>query len=145
RWSPRREDVTRTRTAEARRLSIRVRSGADAGDQGSESGSPAHPREFSHSIYRFGNAGRIHIESFRNQPLYLKKWFSSNKTSAPNRLRLQSHGRARARHPRSGRIMTGFLRARFEKSLSPLYFSYYSWASSRAGNSLVSGKLYRPA
>src|SRR5207245_5485382 len=45
-------------------------------------------REFSQSIYRFGVAGRIHIESFRNQPPYLKKWLSSNKTSAPNRPRL---------------------------------------------------------
>src|SRR5437870_6977126 len=81
-------DVTRTRTAGARRLGIRVRSGADAGDQSTESGSPAHPREFSHTIYRFGHAGRIRVESFRNQPPYLKKWSSSNKTSAPNRPRL---------------------------------------------------------
>src|SRR5256885_12366944 len=48
------------------------------------------------------------VESFRNQPPYLKKWFSSNKTSAPNRPRPQSYVRARATQPRSGRIMTGF-------------------------------------
>src|SRR5207245_4022170 len=45
-------------------------------------------REFSQSIYRIGIASRILIESFRNQLPYLKKWFSSNKTSAPNRPRL---------------------------------------------------------
>src|SRR2546428_2718014 len=73
--------------------------------------------ESSHSIYRFGDAGRIHIESFLNQPPYLKKWFSSNKTSAPNRPRLQSHGRARARDPRSGRIMTGFAPSPFREIL----------------------------
>src|SRR5256885_14522005 len=48
------------------------------------------------------------VESFRNQPPYLKKWFSSNKTSAPNRPRPQSYVRARATQPRSGRIMTEF-------------------------------------